>query len=132
MVQTAIGRAGIARASAGGLPRTIRPLRAAAGADRTISTDTDLPRQIRFLAPVPNPSRGRVAWRIELPHAAEVRFETFDLAGRLVHDQQHRLGAGRHAFDVDLGQAGIGPGVYFTRMNVDGRTFAVRRMVLRF
>jgi hypothetical protein len=87
------------------------------------------------LAAAPNPSRGAVALTIELPRAADVTLEVFDLAGRraaLVH--QGPLGAGRHALAWDgrgPGGAEAAPGVYLARLQAGATATSARLVRLR-
>lgn len=96
----------------------------------------DAPLRLALSAPRPNPARGAVRFELDLPRAAGVRFEVFDVTGRRVWSQGERaFEAGRHALAWD-GRAGAesgagraGPGLYFARVAVEGAEPFVRRIV---
>lgn len=89
------------------------------------------PVAIEFGAPMPNPSRASVAFDLALPRAGRVELRVLDLQGRLVAAPDTRsMPAGRHRLVfTPAGDAPLGPGVYFTRLLVDGRVAGVRRFV---
>lgn len=89
------------------------------------------PTTIEFGAPMPNPSRASVTFELALPRAAQVELSVLDLQGRLVAAPASRaLPAGRHRLVfTPAGEASLGPGVYFTRLLVDGRVAGVRKFV---
>lgn len=90
---------------------------------------SDLPTCLRFGPVAPNPSAGRVTFRVELPAAALVRIAILDISGRLVGEIREQRDAGRHL--LGWGGARAWPaGVYFARLEVDGRPAGVRRMVV--
>jgi hypothetical protein len=78
----------------------------------------------------PNPVRGRARFEIALPRAAHVRLGVYDLQGRerlVLADEE--FAAGVHAMDGgQFEAAGLGPGLYFLRMSVPGKTL-VRRFL---
>jgi hypothetical protein len=78
----------------------------------------------------PNPVRGRARFEIALPRAAHVRLGVYDLQGRerlVLADGV--FAAGVHAMDGgQFEAAGLGPGLYFLRMSVPGKTL-VRRFL---
>lgn len=80
----------------------------------------------------PNPARHGTRFRLALPSDARVRFGVFDLQGRAAGDVVDReLSAGWH----DLAwapppSAGRTAGVYFARLEVDGRRVAIQRVVV--
>ncbi len=82
----------------------------------------------------PNPSRGPVAWTLDLPRRARVRFGLFDLQGRAVRELVHGvLPAGSYERTWDrrdrLGHA-VPPGIYVARLEVDDLRLT-RRAVVR-
>ena len=90
-----------------------------------------LPAAVEFGAPMPNPSRGTVAFDLGLPRAARVELRVVDLQGRAVAAPAMRsLAAGRHRLVLTTaGDAAMGPGVYFTRLLVDGQVSGIQRFV---
>lgn len=94
--------------------------------------DGGIPTKLWFGPLVPNPSRGELSLRFDLPRAAAVRFSVIDVAGRVVHHFSGRHEAGRHSYHLDARGIGVRPGIYFLRMDVDGQPFDVRRLVLIF
>jgi photosystem II stability/assembly factor-like uncharacterized protein len=83
-------------------------------------------------APAPNPSRGTVAFALELPNATAIDVAVYDPQGRRVATlRRGALGAGRHALAWDGRDAAgrrVGPGVYFVRASAGGAS-ATRRVV---
>jgi len=88
------------------------------------------------LRPVlPNPVRGRVAVRYDVPRNAAVRIEVFDVTGRVVRRLvDSPMPPGRHAInwrtEGDDGQA-VSSGVYFVRMQAPGFSEKRKLIVLR-
>ncbi len=96
--------------------------------------DTSPPR-ITFARPHPNPSRDAVTLRYALPRGAGVRLSIYDVAGRRVRDLVSGVTpAGAHATTWDLrddaGQR-VGAGLYFARLETEGRTFTEKLTALR-
>lgn len=91
---------------------------------------------IRFAvgAPAPNPTSGAVAIALALPAASSVRLTVVDVGGRLVAVVADRLlDAGRHYLSWDGvvdGGFHATSGVYFARLEVDGRLRAKRSIVV--
>ncbi len=81
-----------------------------------------------FGAPWPNPARDHVSLALTLEHAGQVRWSLFDLAGRRVAT----LGGG--AFPAGPAQlraeipSGLPDGLYFSRLEVPGRSPLVQRL----
>ncbi len=78
-----------------------------------------------FLAPYPNPFSSTTVLAFELEREADVRIDIFDLGGRAVRNFLiGRYPAGRHELRWggrdDLGRQ-LANGVYFARLEVDGR-----------
>ena len=91
-----------------------------------------VPRVLALSAAQPNPARGVARFQLDLPRAARVRFGMFDVAGRRVWGGVDRdYTAGRWSLDWSgtSGSARIGAGLYFARVEVEGRTL-IRRVVL--
>ena len=88
-----------------------------------------LPRALAFGPPVPNPARGLVRFQLELPEPATVTLSVYDVAGRELGEPMTRpFDAGRHElrWSAPAGHAGV----YFGRIEVEGRVRATRRIVL--
>lgn len=87
------------------------------------------------LLPAPNPTGGRTAISFRLARPARVRLDVFDLAGRRADTVvDGELGAGRHRVAWDGRDASgrpLGSGVYFLRLELDGRVAGSQRLVLR-
>ena len=88
-----------------------------------------LPKEIAFGMPSPNPSRGEVRFSLALPQAAVVHFAVYDVAGRqLGAEVAQSFGAGNHQLVWQAPAANAG--VYFGVLRVDGALKVERRMVL--
>jgi hypothetical protein len=73
---------------------------------------------IRVDGPWPNPSNGRLFWRISLPEEAAVHLEVFDMAGRCM--MRSPLGVLlRGAHEIDVEPAGLPSGAYMVRFVSD-------------
>ncbi len=96
-----------------------------------------LPSRLSLAAPRPNPvsaSTAAAELRFDLPRAARVRVDIFDVGGRRLRVQADAfLPAGRHAVAWDArdpqGRA-VPSGVYFVRMEAEGRGLE-RKLVVR-
>jgi len=97
--------------------------------------ETDGVERLRVGPIIPNPARGAMRFTLELPDAAEVRVEVFDLDGRRVRMlSPGRLPAGSRslAWDgTDAFGARVAPGIYFNRVQVGGQAVTRRFVVLR-
>jgi hypothetical protein len=96
--------------------------------------DPELPKQVWFGRPRPNPSDGRLVLDLALPRAARVDVRVIDVLGRRVHSLAAGLfEPGEHTLTWD-GRTETGsrvhPGVYFMLVQVDGDVVAKRRMVV--
>ncbi len=88
---------------------------------------------LRLGAPFPNPARGGVTFRLDLPSAREVTAEMFDVSGKRVRTllAQQRLSAGGQALTwdgEDDGRVRVPPGVYWLSVRAgadEGRRRAV-------
>jgi hypothetical protein len=102
--------------------------------DKTAAGELDAPgnappTRLWFGPVAPNPSAGRVTFRVELPAAATVRIAIVDIGGRLVGEIREQRAAGRHLLAWS-GERAWPAGVYLARLEVDGRPAGVRRMVV--
>jgi hypothetical protein len=92
------------------------------------------PTVLRFEPPRPNPTRTGTRFAFELPQAAEVSLEIFDLSGRHVSTLvQGEQPAGRHEvrWDVNRERGGrVAAGLYFARFRTAGLTAMERLVVL--
>jgi len=89
----------------------------------------DLPTELSFSAPAPNPTRGPTRFALALPAPATITFVVYDVAGRQASEPVSRaLEAGYHQLTWQ-GSAGHA-GVYFARLIVAGRVCGERRIVL--
>jgi hypothetical protein len=92
----------------------------------------NLPRELSFSQPRPNPARHQVSFELALPREADVRLAIYDLQGREMLTMVDRsLPAGYHKIrwdGTDVGKGGSG--IYFGRLLVDGRPSGVRRIIM--
>lgn len=91
------------------------------------------PTALRFYPPRPNPAAGAIRFAYDLPKAAPVRLEVFDLSGRrLAIVVSGRIEAGHHELRWSPRESveGIAPGLYFARFSVPGMTRMVRIVLL--
>lgn len=109
------------------------------GGSRVVSVDdhppgADLPKELSFGCPYPNPAPGAVRFALALPGPSRVELRVLDVQGRVVWTQRGRLEAGYRTLVWD-GRDGsgrrAGPGVYFARLVVEDRLAGRRRIVLR-
>jgi hypothetical protein len=89
---------------------------------------------IAFASPWPNPSHGAVRMAFELPAAARVSLDIFDVAGRRVRSlaAQQEFVAGRHTLPWDGRGAGgyvVSSGMYFARLTA-GNVVLNQRVVM--
>lgn len=101
------------------------------GAD-SLTSALGLPKVVALGPATPNPSAGTVTFRLDLPATAVVRLTVMDVAGRLVFQSTEQHPAGRHTLTWTARRADQGGrmGVYFIRVQVDGRTISTRRTVV--
>jgi glucose/arabinose dehydrogenase len=91
---------------------------------------------VSFRAPYPSPSTGRVELEFTLATAARVTLAIHDVRGRLVRTvlPEHTSGSGRRhaAWDgLDDGGRRVGSGIYFVRLEVDGKRHERRVPLIR-
>ncbi len=104
--------------------------------DGTVGVDGVAPvREVSFARPAPNPAREGVSLAFALPREARVELAVFDPAGRRVRTLVAGVrAAGEHAprWDLsdDAGRA-VGAGLYFARLEVEGRRLVRRLAVTR-
>jgi hypothetical protein len=114
-----------------GSPRRVLVL----GRGASVSVENpDLPIELAFASPAPNPAGGAVRLAIALPVARHVELIVFDAAGRRIKVlTNQRLDAGRHDWTWDLrDDAGerVGAGIYFSRLVVNSEVVGSRRIVI--
>ena len=84
--------------------------------------------------PTPNPSSGRAQFELILPAAGEVRLTLVDVTGRLIavaHDGRLEAGRQRIVWDGRDAQGGaLSAGIYYARLQVDGRVLGRRSLVV--
>ncbi len=94
-----------------------------------------LPREPELARPAPNPAHLPLALHYALPRAATVRLAIYDVAGRRVRLLlSGEESAGRHDQPWDLRSddgRSLGAGLYFVRLDVEGRTLSQCLAVLR-
>ena len=99
----------------------------------TLAVEPTLPASISLSAAYPNPAASRVAMTLDLPSAARVELEVFDLLGREVwRDALHELPAGRWNLGWS-GESATGrarPGLYLARVRVNGAAMTRRFALL--
>jgi hypothetical protein len=97
--------------------------------------DQATPQELSFALPSPNPAGVATTLRYELPRVSPVRLAVHDAAGRLVRELSHGAHeAGEHVERWDLRDAGgrpVGAGLYFARLEVEGRALVRRVAVMR-
>jgi hypothetical protein len=87
--------------------------------------DTKQANGTTFFPPCPNPFSTETTFGFLLPQPGEVRLEVFDLAGKMIFEQQTEVGAGYQSL---LLQASNVPreGVFIYRIRVNGEVFSGR------
>jgi flagellar hook capping protein FlgD len=93
------------------------------------------PAEISFARPSPNPARMQVTLRFALPREARVRLVIHDAGGRRVRElASGAQPAGEHArvwdFRDDAGHV-VGAGIYFARLETDGRSMTRKVATLK-
>jgi len=94
-----------------------------------------LPAAIAFLEPQPNPASGATSLRFALPRSARVALAVYDTSGRRVRTLvSETLPPGEHAIAWDLRdemRREVVAGLYFARLEVEGKSFTQRIAALR-
>jgi hypothetical protein len=101
----------------------------------TVSVPPESPVAIALARPVPNPARVALALRLTLPRESRVRLAIYDVTGRRVRNLVSGFRpAGETKVDWNLrddsGRA-VDTGLYFARLEVEGRTFVEKITALR-
>jgi len=100
----------------------------------TVSVGDATP-ELAFALPSPNPANARTTLQYTLPRAGLVRLGVYDASGRLVRElASGTREAGQHAEAWNLRDASgrtVGAGLYFARLETDGRTLVHRVAVTR-
>lgn len=98
-----------------------------------VGVPAGLPTALRFYPPRPNPAAGAIQFAYDLPKAAPVRLEVFDLSGRRVANvASGQTEAGHHElrWSPRGDGGGVAAGLYFARFSVPGMTRMVRIVLL--
>ena len=96
-----------------------------------VGVPAGLPTTLRFYPPRPNPSPGSVRFAYDLPKAAPVHLDVFDLSGRRVASVvSGQVEAGHHELRWSPRDGGVAAGLYFARFSVPGLTRMVRLVLL--
>ena len=94
-----------------------------------------LPRELSFAPPAPNPVAVNATLRYALPRAGTVRLAIHDPAGRLVRELAsgpREAGTQSESWDLrDASGHAVGAGLYFARLECEGRTIVRRIAVTR-
>ena len=94
-----------------------------------------IPSVTMLLPPRPNPARGEIAFHFSLASRAAARLTVFDLQGRRIATLiDGTLDAGPHQAlwsGEDAGRPATKPGLYFVRLEADGRRFTKRFATMR-
>lgn len=93
----------------------------------TARRDPELPGRFALGEPWPNPARGSLSFTVELPAAAIVEIELYDLGGRRVAARTISGAAGGNTLSLDAD--GLASGVYLLRVGAEGSS-ATRRVVI--
>jgi hypothetical protein len=104
------------------------------GTCEPLAVGDERPSQVALAMAGGNPSVGGARLRFALPSAQRVRLTVHDLAGRLVATlADGAYSPGWHVASFARTGAGAAPGagVYFARLEVDGRRFTQRLVVIR-
>lgn len=103
--------------------------------DPTDPAPGSMPAVARILPVTPNPTSGASAFRFELPAAARVRVQVFNVTGALVRTLTDRTWtAGRHQLSWDgRGDAGVSAaaGLYFARVRLGALERTQKLLIVR-
>ncbi len=79
--------------------------------------------------PFPNPTNDRINLELQLTEEQDLTFEVLDASGRLVHQEDHRFGAGAVPFSTEVG--GLEPGTYLLLVrDANGETHQAGRFIV--
>ncbi len=88
--------------------------------------------ELSFAGAVPNPIRERGQLRFALPRAGTVRLSLYDVSGRRMRELVNgNLSAGSHSVAWEGAADRAGAGVYWARLEFEGRTLTRRIAVVR-
>ena len=95
--------------------------------DASVAVETTLPRTVELHQNAPNPVQMTTSIAFALPQAARVKLDIFDIGGRKVRElASGAMSAGRHTVQWDRSDERgriVQPGVYYTRLEVDGKSY---------
>jgi hypothetical protein len=95
-----------------------------------VDVEPEMPCELQLSRPAPNPSAGAVSVQFVLPRAARARLSVLDVQGRDVAVlADEAMSAGRHALTWESGPRAHAAGLYFIRLEAEGRRI-VRRLVI--
>jgi predicted outer membrane repeat protein len=90
---------------------------------------------LRLYPASPNPFTGKTSIRVDVPgHSRTATLTVYDLGGRKTTTLLHSIGRGRHRVEWNGRDArgnAVASGVYFLRLEVDGKVQNAKLMVLR-
>jgi predicted GH43/DUF377 family glycosyl hydrolase len=93
-----------------------------------------IPSVVALRQNIPNPFNPTTTITFDLPYAAEVSVEIFDVTGqrvRQLHSGREEIGTHDVTWDGRAdGGASLSSGVYFYRLSVDGRSVDTKKMIL--
>ena len=99
------------------------------------SAGNNLPRKIELRPSAPNPVQARTTISFALPSAARVKLAIYDITGRKVRAlADGQQAAGVHAIQWDRSDdrgRSVEPGIYFTRLDVNGKAYQQKIVTLR-
>ena len=101
----------------------------------SLDAGQSLPRHVALSKATPNPARNGTSFVAEVPSAARLRFQVFDLQGRVVwSDHDRDLEPGRWTLTWSARSANgmpFAPGLYFARAEIGGQRFTRRVIIVR-
>ena len=90
--------------------------------------------EVRLEPIAPNPARGAIRIGFALPRVTRVRIGLFDVTGREIAtlaDQPYPAGHHLGVWDLTRGAGACGAGVYFIRLQAEGRSLTRRLVIVR-
>ncbi len=95
--------------------------------DAAVAVEGALPKTVELRQNAPNPVQRTTNIAFALPQSAKVKLDIFDIGGRKVRSlASGSLAAGRHQVQWDRSDEHgriVQPGVYYTRLEVDGKAY---------